>query len=151
MMPEPTERIDRVDSPSWLLFTLEIGEDLALGRPPTQGILDYVELRSSVSTFAEAVAGELSGHNIRRLQIFALSNAERNSMMPQYGIHFIAKPCAVSKFESHPQPIGISLHEEGIKARHVGLEIGRKLEEHRTHPSSSHDRNQRTRQGGECV
>ena len=150
-MPEPSECIDRADSPGWLLFVLEIGEDFALARSPAQSILNHVELRCRISTPTEAVAGERSGHNIRRLQIFALSNAERNSMMPQYGIHFIAKPCAVSKFESHPQPIGISLHEEGIKARHVGLEIGRKLEEHYTHPSSSHDGSERTRQGGDCV
>ncbi len=72
-------------------------------------------------------------------------------MTPQYGIHFIAKPCAVPKFERHPQPVRIRIQKEGIEASRVGLEIGRKLEEHHTHPSSSHYRSERTRQGGDCL
>ncbi len=66
-MPEPSECIDRADSPSWFHLVLEIGEDLALGGPLAQGILNQVELRSRVSTLTEPVAGERSGHNIRRL------------------------------------------------------------------------------------
>src|ERR1022692_3427058 len=130
LVPEPSERIDRADGPGWLLLMLEIGEDLTLGRPPAQGILNRVELRSRVATLTEPVAREGGGCNIRRLQIFALGNAERDRMMPQYGIHFIAKPCAVPKFESHPQPTRIRVQKEGIEARRVDLEIGRKLEEY---------------------
>jgi hypothetical protein len=36
LMREPSERIDRADSPGWLFFVLEISENLALGRPPAQ-------------------------------------------------------------------------------------------------------------------
>ena len=43
-MPKPSECIDRVDSPSWSFFVLEIGEGVALGRPPAQGILNQFEL-----------------------------------------------------------------------------------------------------------
>jgi hypothetical protein len=66
-MLEPSECIDRADSPSRLHFVLEIGEDLALSRPLAQGILNHVELRTRVPTLAESVAGERSGHYIRRL------------------------------------------------------------------------------------
>ena len=91
-MPEPSECIDCADSPCWLFLVLEIGEGLALGRPPAQGTLNYVELRCRVSTLTEPIAREGSSHNIRRLQIFALSNAKRDTMMPQHGKHFVAKP-----------------------------------------------------------
>jgi len=66
-MPEPSECFDRADSPSRLLFVLEIGEDLALCRPLAQGILNYVEMSLRVPTLTEAVAGERSCHYIRRL------------------------------------------------------------------------------------
>ena len=86
------EYIDRADSPGWLLLVLEIGEDLTLGRPTAKGILNRVELRSRVSALTESVAREGCGHNIRRLQIFALGDTERDTMMSQHGIHFVAKP-----------------------------------------------------------
>jgi hypothetical protein len=91
-MPEPLEYIDRADSPGWLLLVLEIGEDLALGRPTAKVILNRVELSSRVSTLTESVAREGSSHNIRRFQIFALGNAECDTMMPQRGVDFVAKP-----------------------------------------------------------
>ena len=150
-MLQPSQRIDRADRPGWLLLVLEIGEDFALGRPPEQDILNRVELRCRVFTLAEPVAAEGGGHNVRRLQIFDFGNAERDTMMPQYSKRFVAKPCAVPKFKCHPQPALIRILKEGVEARHVGFEIGRKLEEHYTHPSGSHDRSECTRQGGDCV
>ena len=150
-MLESSEYIDRVESPGRLLLVLEIGEDLALGRPLPQGILNHVELSRRVSILTKPIACEGSGRNIRRLQIFALGNAERDTMMPQYGIHFVAKPCAVAKLESHPQLTRIRVHKEGVEASHVDLEIWRKLEEHNTHPSTSHDRSECTRQGRDSV
>jgi hypothetical protein len=91
-MPESSDCIDRADSPGWLLLVLEIGEDLTFGRPAAKGTLDHVQLRSRVSTLTESVAREGGGHNIRCLQIFALGNAESDTMMPQHSIHFVAKP-----------------------------------------------------------
>ena len=90
-MAEPSECIDRGDGPGWLLLVLEIGEGLALGRPPAQGFLNCVELRCRVSTLTEPVTREGSSHNVRRLQIFALGDAERDTMMPQHGIQFRRK------------------------------------------------------------
>lgn len=142
-MPEPSERIDRTDSPGWLLLVLEICEELTLGRPTVEGLLDRVELRCRVSTLTESVAREGSGHNIRRLQIFALGDAECDAMTPQRGIYFVAKPGEVPKLKSHPQPKGFRVCKERVEARHIRFEIGRKLEEYHTHPSGSHDRSER--------
>jgi hypothetical protein len=47
-MPEPSECVDRVDRPGWLRFVLEIGKDLAPGRPPAERILNCIELRLRV-------------------------------------------------------------------------------------------------------
>src|SRR5580698_1109627 len=151
LLLEPSECIDCAESPGWLLFVLEISKNLTAGGSPAQALLNPVELCCRVFALTEPVAHERGCHHIRRLQIIALGNTERNTMTPQCGIHFIAKPCAVPEFECHAQPMPICLHKEGIKGRHVGLEIGRKLEKHHTHPSSSHHRSERTRQGGDCV
>jgi hypothetical protein len=102
-MPEPSECVDRAESSGWLFLMLEISENLALDGPPAQVVLNHVELRFRVSTLTESVAHKRSSHNVRRLQILALGNTERNTMTPQYSIHFVAEPCVVAKFESHPQ------------------------------------------------
>jgi hypothetical protein len=149
-MLEPLQCIDRADGSGWLFFVFEIGENLALGRPPAQSALNDVELHCGVSALTETVAREWSGHYIRSLQIFTLGDTKRDCMMPQHGIHIVAKPCAVPKFESHPQPTRIRILKEGVEARSVGLEIGRKLEQHHTHPSGSQDRRERARQGSDC-
>jgi len=91
-MQESSERIDRADSSVWLLLVLKVGEDLALGRPIAKGILNRVELRCRVFTLAESVAREGSRRDIRRLQVLALGNAERDTILSQQGIHFVAKP-----------------------------------------------------------
>jgi len=150
-MPKLSKRIDRADGPRWLIFMLKISENLALGGAPTQGSANRIEIRRRVFAFTEPVAREGSGDNIGRLQIVALSNAESDTMIPQDCEHFFAKPRAVPKFESHPQSARIRFHKEGFKARHVDLEIGRKLEEHDTHPSSTNNRNEGTRQSGNCL
>src|ERR1700734_2936808 len=67
LMPEPSECIDRAESPSWLLLVLEIGKDLAIGGPLAQDTLNCVELHLRVSTFTKPVAAERSGHDIRRV------------------------------------------------------------------------------------
>jgi hypothetical protein len=43
-MLDPSECIDRADSPGWLLLVLEIREDLTFRRPPPQAIHNYAEL-----------------------------------------------------------------------------------------------------------
>src|SRR5258708_17599154 len=146
-MLEPAVRTDRADCPGRLFLVFEIGEDLALGRSPTQGFLNRVELRVGVSTLTKPITSEGSGYNIGRLKVLTLGDAKRDTMLPQYRIHFVAKPGAVSKFEGHPQPTRFRIRKEGVEARYVSLEIRRKLEEHHAHPSSSHDRSECTRQG----
>ncbi len=142
-MLESSECVGRVNGPGWLFLVSKIGENLALGRPPAQRIFGHVELRCIISTLTQPVAREGSGHNIRSLQIVALGNAECDTMTPQYSVSFVGEPCAVPKFESHPQATGIRIQKEGVEARYVRLEIGRKLEEHHAHPSSGHNQSER--------
>lgn len=130
---------------------LKVGEHLAFCRPPAQGTRNRIELHRGVFTLAESVACEGSGHNIRRLQIVAFGNAERGPTMPQNAINVVAKPCAVPKFESHPQPASARIDKERVEPWHIRLEIGRQLEEHHTHSPRSHHRRERTRQGDDCV
>jgi hypothetical protein len=50
-----------VEGAGWLLFMLEICENLARGRPPAQGIRYRVELPSRVLALSESVARKREG------------------------------------------------------------------------------------------
>jgi len=65
-----------------LFLMFEVGEDLALGRPSPQNILNRIKLGCRVSAPAEPITSELGGHNIRRLQFVAFCNAQRNTAIP---------------------------------------------------------------------
>src|SRR5581483_4395908 len=148
---ESSQHVDRVESPGRLLLVFEIREHLALASPLAEGALDSVDLRSGVLTLAESVAGKGCGHHIRRLQIIAFGDAERGSIVSHHVVHVIAEPRCVPKLEGHAQPITARICKERGEARHVGLEVGRKLNEHDSHLPCRHYRSQCTRENRYCL
>ncbi len=128
-----------------MFLVLEVRKDLPTGRPPAQSVRNLFVLCRRVPALPESIATEGSGHNIRRLQIVTLSNAQSHLMAPQYIIGFVAKPRAVPEFKSHPQPSRSGIFEEGVEASHIRLEIGWKLEENHAHSSGSNDWGERMR------
>ena len=90
-------------------FVLEIGEELRPHRLP--GAVNHLELRSSTHSY-----GSGSWRTKRSLYPASLNRRSQQHRARQSDaaarIHLVAKPCAVPKFERHPQPTRIRNRKE---------------------------------------